>query len=178
MNTETAKQILAMAVECGINNSAITVQRNQTVSHEKVNEVEERKIISGSAPKAALEAFEEKVASLEESKDLRFEIDTAPAAGWDCPAMKLFNLDKEEVPTSFETSDETVYLLDFWATWCGPCQGPMAHNEKMLEENPQWEGKAKIIAISLDDDVEAPKNRVAEKEWNRVGSLWAGEGGF
>lgn len=54
----------------------------------------------------------------------------------------------------------------------------MAHNEKMLNENPGWEGKAKILAISLDDDVEAPKKRIADREWNKVGSVWGGEGGF
>lgn len=109
---------------------------------------------------------------------MRCQIENGPSAGDDCPAMTLFTLDKEEVPTAFEEADETVYLLDFWATWCGPCQGPMEHNEKMLNENPQWEGKAKILAISLDDDVEAPRKRIEEKGWNKVGSLWGGAGGF
>ena len=32
-----------------------------------------------------------------------------------------------------------LILLKFGATWCGPCQKPMAHNQKMLEEfGDQW----------------------------------------
>ena len=45
-----------------------------------------------------------------------------------------------------------VWLIDFWATWCPPCQGPMAHNQEMLTkyaDNDAWKC-VRIIGISLD----------------------------
>jgi len=36
---------------------------------------------------------------------------------------------------SIEHIPGKVMFIDFWATWCPPCQKPMQHNQDMLKEH-------------------------------------------
>ena len=73
-----------------------------------------------------------------------------------------------------------VWLVDFWATWCPPCQGPMAHNQEMLTKHAgddAWKN-VRIIGISLDQDTGAVNARVAEKGWDKPEMYWRNQNQF
>ena len=71
-----------------------------------------------------------------------------------------------------------VVILDFWATWCGPCQEPMAHMQKYREENPGWKDRVAVVALSIDDTIKAVRNHMEKRGWTNTFNCWVGEGAW
>jgi thiol-disulfide isomerase/thioredoxin len=66
--------------------------------------------------------------------------------------------DGTETVVSHKNGQEVI-LVDFWATWCGPCVSAMRHNGKMIEENfNQWNGKVRFACVSLVEERDEVKN--------------------
>ena len=70
---------------------------------------------------------------------------------------------------TIEHSKGQVLLLDFWATWCPPCQRPMAHNQTMLEtRGKDWGDRVRLIGLAIDRDTSSVTQHVKAKKWTSV----------
>ncbi len=59
------------------------------------------------------------------------------------PVYKIANLQKR-----IEKNNDTLYIVNFWATWCKPCVAELPNFEKINQEyKPQ---KVKVLLVSLD----------------------------
>ena len=63
--------------------------------------------------------------------------------------MEILHITKENFQTEVMESDKTV-LLDFWATWCGPCR----MIAPVLEEVAQEREDVKVCKIDVDKELE------------------------
>ncbi|NUQ64203.1 MAG: redoxin domain-containing protein [Pirellulales bacterium] len=68
--------------------------------------------------------------------------------GKPAPDFKFVDLEGNEVtPKSLEGK---IAVLDFWATWCGPCRMSLPLVDKIYQQNKDND-KVKFLAVSVDD---------------------------
>ena len=84
----------------------------------------------------------------------RLEYEGAPAPTVALPALlnpRTGTLAGESVDLSRFSKDEKVMLLDFWATWCGPCrkQLPIVAS---LASDPALRDRLQVVTINVDDE--------------------------
>lgn len=67
------------------------------------------------------------------------------------------NEDQKHLISTVFPKDKKYILLEFWASWCGPCRGEIPHLKHTYEA---WKDKGfEIISISLDEK---------EKDWKKA----------
>ena len=89
--------------------------------------------------------------------------------GSECPDITLQTPDGKLLSlTSFRGK---VVLIDFWASWCGPCR---RDNPQIVDIYNRYRGKHfEIFGVSLDENIDAWKNAIVKDKitWPQVSEL-------
>jgi thiol-disulfide isomerase/thioredoxin len=87
------------------------------------------------------------------------------------PPFMATTLDGRQI--SMDSLAGKVVLIDFWATWCGPCREALPHIQKIARK---FDGQPLVVlSISLDSDEDKWKTFVAK---NQMTWLQVRDGGF
>ena len=77
----------------------------------------------------------------------------------------------EEVEKILDSKNDTTYLINFWATWCGPCVEEIPYFEELTKKYEL--GKFKVILISMDFKSDVEKRLVPFLEKKKYNSeIW------
>jgi peroxiredoxin len=106
------------------------------------------------------------------AKALIYEIENLNV-GQPAPAFEATDIDGN--PISLAGLRGKAVLIDFWATWCGPCRGEFPHlrrvNEKFASD------RFTLLSISLDENCDEARAMIAKEKmaWNHVcEGQWSG----
>jgi len=86
-------------------------------------------------------------------------------------AAPLSGSDLDGKQYSLEDFQDKVVLVDFWASWCGPCRVENRHYPKLLEKYSKY--GFEVFAINL-DDTRAIWERASDQDgvtWPQVSDL-------
>ena len=91
-----------------------------------------------------------------QDEDTQAQVDDQPApkitlkVGSEAPEISVDGWWNEKAPE--KRAKGKIYVVDFWASWCGPCRESMPHMAQMQDKYGDY---ATFIGISIDQDKSA-----------------------
>jgi thiol-disulfide isomerase/thioredoxin len=76
--------------------------------------------------------------------------------GTSLSAQKAVPIKLEGLQKIIHGQSEKVLVINFWATWCGPCIKELPYFEKLNQENKE----AEVILVSMDYDLDPNTEKV------------------
>jgi thiol-disulfide isomerase/thioredoxin len=95
------------------------------------------------------------------------QITLAPQPG--DPAINFTATDlRTGKPVELRTLRGKWVYLEFWATWCGPCQTAMEELRAFVERQPDsWRKQVVVLTVSVDQDTDVVLPHLQKRGWDK-----------
>jgi thiol-disulfide isomerase/thioredoxin len=93
-------------------------------------------------------------------------------AGSSLPKLKLKDLNGQKENLQADQDQAKIIVLNFWATWCGPCNEEMP---MLVQEQAKYKGRGvQVIGVSLDKSSDEGKVRDFIAKYHINFPIWVG----
>jgi len=89
---------------------------------------------------------------------LLFNVTPSQAQEWSSDSLIIYRSFDSFEEAIINTEDDLVYVINFWATWCGPCVKELPHFESL--HNIYKDEKVKVVLVSLDFEKQIDKRLI------------------
>ena len=89
------------------------------------------------------------------------------ATGTKAPDIEMVEV-ANKMPERLSNYTGKIVVLEFWATWCGPCQPRMAELQGYADKYPNWKSNVVTIAASIDESTEIAAKHLKAKGWDQT----------
>ncbi len=77
---------------------------------------------------------------------------------------EFYDMDGNKVKLSSYIPEGKIAMLEFWASWCGPCRAEIPHLKHIHKKYPEFD----IISVSVDDNDQEWKKAVKEENMDWI----------
>ena len=107
----------------------------------------------------------------EKQKEVSFRLPVS--VGDEAPDVEIADVNSGKRTRLSEFRGKVVWL-EFWATWCGPCQPAMAELVKTYgEQREEWADKIAVVPISVDDTADVVVQHTKDRGWDVFTHYWS-----